>query len=203
MNWALAGLAGSPARRLYPETQAISAARGFAQAAHFKQIRKYTLDTPYFNHLKEVAHILHGFDCDEQTICAGYLHDVIEDTEVTADYLRRYFDKRVVDMVLEVSDVTTLKDGNRAKRKEIERAHIARCSPQGANVKMADICSNSQDIVQNDRNFARVYLPEMKLTLDLLSHGNVALHVHTRTVLENSFNEIFGVGNEKSYHQTT
>ena len=62
----------------------IKKARQFAQQAHaaFDQRRKYTGE-PYIVHPAEVARLVASVSNDEAMICAAWLHDVVEDTEVT------------------------------------------------------------------------------------------------------------------------
>ena len=46
---------------------------------------------PYIHHLLEVAYILTTLQCGPTTIASGLLHDVVEDTETTIDYINRLF----------------------------------------------------------------------------------------------------------------
>ena len=61
-------------------------ALAFAVQAHgaVSQERKGT-DFPYVSHPIRVAEILDRFDCDEDVVVAGFLHDTIEDANVKAD----------------------------------------------------------------------------------------------------------------------
>ncbi len=78
-------------------------------------------------------------------------------------------------LVLEVTDVSRPEDGNREARKAIDREHLARSSPEGATIKLADLIDNTKSIVAHDKGFARVYLPEMEKLLEVLRHGDPAL----------------------------
>ncbi len=40
---------------------------------------------------------------DEETLCAGLLHDVIEDTETTYEELVHEFNKEIADLVMEMT----------------------------------------------------------------------------------------------------
>jgi len=58
----------------------------------------------YFKaHLMPVARILSGLECSEDVICAGYLHDVLEDTKITYDMISSNFNRHIADLVLEVT----------------------------------------------------------------------------------------------------
>ena len=49
---------------------------------------------PYFSHLIETAKILAQMGMDANTIASGLLHDVLEDTEVTEEKLKKNLEKK-------------------------------------------------------------------------------------------------------------
>ncbi len=75
----------------------------YAQAAHANQ--KRASGEPYFIHPCAVADILMDLGLDAATIAAALLHDVIEDTESTAEDIKREFGAEVLGLV---SGVTKL-----------------------------------------------------------------------------------------------
>ena len=75
----------------------------YAQAAHANQ--KRASGEPYFIHPCAVADILMDLGLDAATIAAALLHDVIEDTESTAEDIKREFGAEILDLV---SGVTKL-----------------------------------------------------------------------------------------------
>ena len=89
------------------DTSLIEKAYHFAEKAHEKQKRES--GEPYFTHCRQVASILMDFNLDADTICAGLLHDTVEDTPVTLDDLRREFNKEVAHMVQGVTKISDLK----------------------------------------------------------------------------------------------
>lgn len=149
-------------------------ALGFATCAHRRQKRKYTGE-PYVAHCRAVARIVADFAAKPEVIAAAALHDVLEDTEVTPAELRDVFGERVALLVLEVTDISRLEDGNREVRKRLDREHLARSSPEGATIRLADLIDNTFSIVAHDKGFARAYLREKELLLEVLRHGNPAL----------------------------
>ena len=63
----------------------ITDARNFAKKKHAGQLRKNGKTTT-FSHLKDVVKNLRKMKVtDEDTICAGWLHDTIEDTDTDFD----------------------------------------------------------------------------------------------------------------------
>ena len=91
----------------HADTSMLEKAYRFAQNAHKDQKRE--TGEPYFNHCVAVAQILLDFNLDEETICAGLLHDTVEDTGVTAEDLKREFNKDVAHMVQGVTKISDLK----------------------------------------------------------------------------------------------
>lgn len=74
------------------------------------QLRKGEGETPYIHHPIEVAAILAeiGEVTDLDVLQAALLHDTIEVTDTMGEELEAYFNARVRDFVLEVSDDKTL-----------------------------------------------------------------------------------------------
>ena len=71
----------------------INHALAFAAKHHDQQVRKGTR-LPYLTHPANVAIILTRYGCDETTVVAGILHDVIEDC-VTKNYTREMLQQRI------------------------------------------------------------------------------------------------------------
>merc|ERR1711970_184770 len=67
----------------------------------------------YLSHVVETAEILAKLGLDEQTVAAGLLHDVLDDTMMTEQQLREYIPEEVVDMVVGVSRMSHMSQINR------------------------------------------------------------------------------------------
>ncbi len=89
------------------DTSLIEKAYRFAQNAH--QDQKRESGEPYFTHCCHVANILMDFNLDADTICAGLLHDTVEDTKITLEDLRKEFNKEIAHMVQGVTKISDLK----------------------------------------------------------------------------------------------
>jgi len=83
----------------YPDADLdkVRAAYAFAQKAHKNQFR--VSGEPYIVHPLGVAKILAELQMDLDTIIASFLHDVLEDTDITYDDLESRFGKDVVELV--------------------------------------------------------------------------------------------------------
>jgi len=112
-------------------------ARSFAIAAHGSQLYG---DQPYVVHLDAVVASLADFG--EQAQIIGYLHDVVEDTDVPLQTLREEFGDRVATCVALVTDE---KGVNRKERKALTNAKLAAVSGENQLaliVKAADRLAN-------------------------------------------------------------
>ncbi len=69
----------------------------FALKAHGDQ--KRMSGEPYIIHPVEVAYIITTLELDDESICAGLLHDVVEDTSVTREELKEEFGDSIVELV--------------------------------------------------------------------------------------------------------
>ena len=131
----------------------------FARSAHayHNQVRKYS-GAPYFVHCEEVANLLvdNVIDLPEYVRAGAYLHDVLEDVpEVTYGVLEILFGKEVSQVVQEVTDISVPNDGNRERRKEIDRNHLSFASHWGATIKYADLISNTRGISKHDKGISK------------------------------------------------
>lgn len=154
----------------------VERARVFATAAHAArgQKRKYTGED-YIVHPKEVVAIVQSVSHTPAMLAAAWLHDVLEDTEVTPDQLREEFGDEVTELVLWLTDVSKPGDGNRATRKALDRQHTAQAPAEAQTVKLADVISNVSSIIQHDEAFARVYVDEKKQLLAVMTRGDATL----------------------------
>jgi len=85
----------------------VEGAYRFSEWAHRGQKRK--TGEPYFNHAVETAKCLADWGMDEATIAGGLLHDVVEDTEVTAADIRKKFGKEIAHLIDGITKLGTVK----------------------------------------------------------------------------------------------
>ena len=90
----------------------------FAEKAHGGQWRQS--GEPYFTHCVATANVLTELKLDVRTVCAGLLHDVIEDTPVTRDELSRLFGETIAQLVQGVSKIGRYKFRGGAQQRQAE-----------------------------------------------------------------------------------
>ena len=131
-----------------PDAERIREAYAFASAAHEGQVRKD--GTPYITHPLAVAEIIAEMGLDIDSVIAAILHDVLEDTEVPYDDIKKKFGSAVADLV---DGVTKLKSQYTSKRKNRWKTS-ARCLPRDIQViliKIADRLLTCTIAYQDDR----------------------------------------------------
>ncbi|KKQ88166.1 MAG: GTP diphosphokinase [Parcubacteria group bacterium GW2011_GWF2_38_8] len=89
------------------DEELIRKAYEFAERAH--QGQKRLSGEPYFAHVFETAKILAKLGMDTQTIMAGLLHDVLEDTDVKEEEIKKEFGENIVFLINGVTKLGTLK----------------------------------------------------------------------------------------------
>ncbi|MFJ7744186.1 RelA/SpoT family protein [Peribacillus sp. NPDC097295] len=89
------------------EAEFIHRAFKYAEHAHREQFRKS--GEPYIIHPIQVAGILVDLEMDPATIAAGFLHDVVEDTEITLKDIEENFSPEVAMLVDGVTKLGKIK----------------------------------------------------------------------------------------------
>lgn len=118
------------------------------------------------------------------------MHDVIEDCGATVESLNKEgFGFGISKLVFELTDFSVKSDGNRATRKELDRRYLARASNMAKTVKLADLISNSNSIIEHDQKFAKTYMKEKKLLLEVLVGGNEILYQQAKQIVDNYYME--------------
>jgi guanosine-3',5'-bis(diphosphate) 3'-pyrophosphohydrolase len=172
----------------------ISSVQEFATRAHGDQKRKYTPE-PYIVHPVRVMKICAERTADPCILSAALLHDVLEDTAVTAaemeDFLRTVMNERdaarTLKLVVELTDVYIKEKYprfNRRQRKEMELSRMQGTSADSRTIKYADIIDNCREIVTHDPDFARVFLRECRNLLKKIPGGDQKLYEAARQLVE-------------------
>lgn len=95
--------------------------------------------TPQALHSFIVAEHLLRAGCSLNTICAGLLHDIVEDTPVTIEKIYDTFGEKIGNIVKEVTDDRTK---TRQERKRLQYLNCESKSNEAKCVKLADMLHN-------------------------------------------------------------
>lgn len=101
------------------DVEMIERAFRLADQAHDGQVRKSGV--PYIMHPIAVAGILVNLKLDATTVAAGFLHDVVEDTDITLDMLRKDFGDEVALLVDGVTKLEKIK--YKSKEEQLAENH--------------------------------------------------------------------------------
>lgn len=176
--------------------------RDFAAEAHIGQKRKYTPEE-YIVHPVRVMQLCAEYTDKLPVLAAALLHDVLEDTSVTKDQMKEFLaalmDKQQADytvrLVEELTDVYVKENfpqWNRKKRKIKEAERVENTSADAQTVKYADMIDNCIEIVQYDRDFARVFLNECRNILKRMPKGDQKLHQRAVQTVDEAVRKLQG-----------
>ncbi len=90
----------------------------YSKACHQGQQR--ISGAPYFTHCFETAKTLAELKLDTDTICAGLLHDVLEDTSATRDQLANQFGETITELVEGVTNISKYKFKGGVQQRQAE-----------------------------------------------------------------------------------
>ena len=102
--------------RIYNEekVEMIYKAYNYAKLMHEGQYRQS--GEPYIIHPLNVAYILAGMHADGNTICAGLLHDTLEDTRATKKDITELFNKDIANLVDGVTKISKMNFSSKAEQ---------------------------------------------------------------------------------------
>ncbi len=107
---------------------------------------------PYIVHPMEAVEIVATITPDQELLAAAALHDVVEDTDITADDIRREFGDRIADLVVAESDVFVdgvSEEDSWHARKQAAMDRLARAPHDAKIVAMGDKLSNMRAIARD------------------------------------------------------
>jgi len=142
----------------------INHAFAFAAKHHDRQVRKGTR-LPYVTHPANVAIILTRYGCDDDTVVAGILHDVIEDCvregwtrEMLEERIGEKFTAGVLETVLMVTHRKIDDDGNELDKQEKKADYLLR---------LADASNSARWVCAADKiHNASSILADLRRTVD-------------------------------------
>jgi len=127
-------------------------AYGFALKAHGQSTRKGT-SIPYIVHPMDVASILLKNGAPEPLVIAGFLHDVVEDTDIPLSRIKEVFGDAVARLVEGASEPEALKrnpdkKGTWRARKQHTIDHLRTAPRESKMLSGADKLANISDMLR-------------------------------------------------------
>nr|WP_245834408.1 bifunctional (p)ppGpp synthetase/guanosine-3',5'-bis(diphosphate) 3'-pyrophosphohydrolase [Streptomyces aidingensis] len=117
--------------------------RAYQVAERWHRGQKRRSGDPYITHPLAVTTILAELGMDTATLCAGLLHDTVEDTEYGLDNLRRDFGDQVALLVDGVTKLDKVKFGEAAQAETVRKMVVAMAKdPRVLVIKLADRLHN-------------------------------------------------------------
>lgn len=125
---------------------------------------------PYIIHPLAVAHTLADLGLDHEVICAGLLHDVLEDTFIKPDYMRQEFGETITYLVESVTKISVLKNQSAENKQAINIRKMIMATVRDSRViliKLADKLHNMRTLgfhatnkgMQIAREVLEIYAP--------------------------------------------
>lgn len=127
------------------DVEKIMTAYEFAKESHIGQYRKS--GDQYILHPVEVAKILIRLNMDTDTVIAGFLHDVVEDTLITSADIRYHFGDIVADLVDGVTKLSYIPEGTKKQQENIRKMIVAMAKDvRVVIIKLADRVHNMRTL---------------------------------------------------------
>ena len=139
-------------------------ALSFAIRAHDGQYRKSEPDKPYIIHPLTVGLILKKYGYDDTLVAAGYLHDVVEQTEFTIDDIARLFGGEVASLVMTATEADQSLSWKERKTAQIKV--IANLPEKNAALVCADKIANIEDFRMEKRKNGEVDYSKYKVGIE-------------------------------------
>lgn len=136
------------------EIEYVKKAYEYANVLHAGQKRQS--GEPYISHPLNVAYILAEMHADRETICAGLLHDTLEDTNITKEDLAHDFNQNIANLV---DGVTKISKMNFSSKQEQNNANTRKIIT-GITEDVRIIIVKLADRLHNMRTLS--YMPEEK-----------------------------------------
>ncbi len=164
----------------------------FATKTHeiYQKQKRKGKDIPYITHPLTVGLILAHANAKDDVICAGILHDTIEDSierkKVSLEMLKERFGEDVANLVLAVTE--TDKSLSWEERKMLAKEHIKEFSNEAILVKSADILANTNEIIEDykkdgDQIFVRFNASKVKLLKNYLETITILINKYPESPL--------------------
>lgn len=110
----------------------------------------------YTYHLNMVYEIAKEHGCPNDILVACYLHDILEDSNVTYSFLKKEFSEEIAEIVYSVTDEL----GRNRKERKAKTYQKLRNNWKGIVVKLCDRIANVQESIKNNPKKLLMYQKE-------------------------------------------
>lgn len=152
-------------KKILAEEKLTLRALNFAVYAHDGQFRKLNQDIPYVVHPIKVARIVDESRepyVNKYLIAAAYLHDVVEDTGYSLDFIEEFFGYRVKNYVKVMTEKDKSISWEERKQETIDKIHTL--NEDEKLLMLADKLANIEDMNDffrdNDKDFSKFHRGE-------------------------------------------
>lgn len=156
-----------------------------AAEAHKNQVRKYNR-RPFITHPIRVAGRVATLpEATEDMVVAAWLHDVVEDCEITVEEVEDSFGEKVAELVVELTNFytkTNYPQLNREERKKLEIERIEKISREAKIIKLVDRLDNLREM-PIDNEFMKRYIKESKELLFACACSHASLEDELKDLL--------------------
>jgi (p)ppGpp synthase/HD superfamily hydrolase len=155
----------------------------FADKAHKGQFRKWTGE-PYIYHPQRIAGRLMREGKQESLVVAGWLHDVIEDCNISFCNISTHFGNEVGMLIWFLTNPSKKHpELKRTERKFMDFEHLKNANKDAQIIKAIDRIDNLGDIKQAPVDFQKIYLKETQQLIEKLDKIPISLKEELKSML--------------------
>lgn len=130
----------------------IEKARALAEQKHGSEYIPGEARTPMLEHVTEVVELVLQYGGTDAMVAAAWLHDVVEDTDVTLEQVGEWFGSEVQALVDGLTDPPDFEAMPLKDRKQLQADRIRSLDEQVRLVKLCDQLSNVRRVLQRPPN---------------------------------------------------
>jgi (p)ppGpp synthase/HD superfamily hydrolase len=146
-------------------SELVRGALDMAAEAHAGQVRNASGGRPYIDHPVAVAAQLVDHDFSDEVLAAALLHDVVEDSELQVEDIRRASGDRVAEIVDALTDDQSLDSYEERKREH--RGRVEAAGPDALAIYVADKLTNVEMLREAYRSQGEQVAEELTVPLDV------------------------------------
>ena len=146
-------------------SELVRGALDMAAEAHAGQVRNASGGRPYIDHPVAVAAQLVDHDFSDEVLAAALLHDVVEDSEMQVEDIRRASGDRVAEIVDALTDDESLDSYEERKREH--RGRVEAAGPDALAIYVADKLTNVEMLRDAYRSQGEQVAEELTVPLDV------------------------------------